>query len=93
MVTPADLSRLATALGGVPVSGCLEGSPAARAGIRYGDVMLAINGQPTASWSEFFLARTTSPDLVTVRVFRQGAEFDVKMALPAKRLTPRAVLE
>jgi S1-C subfamily serine protease len=93
MVTPSELSRLATALGGVPVSGCLEGSPAARAGIRYGDVMLAIDGKPTASWAEFFQARSLLPGLVTVRVFRQGAEFDVKMQLPANRLTPRAVLE
>jgi hypothetical protein len=93
MVPPSELSRLATLLGGVPISGCLEGSPAARAGLRYGDVVLAINGVPTASWADFFQARRRATDPVLARIFRQGREFDVRLELPAQTRTPRQVLE
>jgi S1-C subfamily serine protease len=93
MVPLSDLSRIATALGGVPISGCLEGSPAARAGLRYGDVVLAINGMPTASWADFFQARRRSADCVTAKIFRHGREFEVTMKLPIQTRTPRHVLE
>jgi S1-C subfamily serine protease len=92
MLSPSDLSRLATALGGLPILGCLEGSPADRAGIRYGDILLSINGIPTASWSDFFQARRRSTGQISVRVFRQGSEFDVILELPATSKSPREVL-
>jgi predicted metalloprotease with PDZ domain len=93
MLSPADLSELATALGGLPILGCLENSPADRAGIRYGDILLSINGIPTASWSDFFQARRRATGQISVRVFRQGLEFDAKMDLPAATRSPREVLE
>lgn len=93
MVPPSELSRLATLLGGVPISGCLEGSPAARAGLRYGDVVLAINGIPTPSWTEFFQARRRATEPVIARIFRRGRQFEVRMDLPAQTRTPRHVLE
>lgn len=92
MVPLSQLSRLATVLGGIPIPGCLAGSPAARAGLRYGDVLLAIDGSPTPSWSDFLEARRLS-NRVTVRVFRQGAELDVVMDLPLSSRTPRHVME
>jgi S1-C subfamily serine protease len=54
---------------------------------------LAINGKPTASWNDFFQARRGCAGRLTVRVFRQGAEFEVTMELPAKSRSPREVLE
>jgi S1-C subfamily serine protease len=94
MLPLSELSRLATVLGGVPIPGCLEGSPAARAGIRYGDVVLSINGVPTASWTDFFQARRRrNSHVVTARVFRQGTEFEVTLELPAQTRSPRHVLE
>ena len=93
MLTPADLSRLATALGGLPILGCLEGSPAERAGIRYGDILLSVNGMPTASWTDFFQARRRSAGQISVRVFRQGTEFEVTMDLPPTSRSPREVLD
>jgi predicted metalloprotease with PDZ domain len=92
MLPLSELSRLATVLGGIPIPGCLAGSPAARAGIRYGDVLLAIDGLPTPSWSDFLEARRMS-SRVTVRVFRQGAELEVVMDLPLTMRTPRHVME
>jgi S1-C subfamily serine protease len=92
MLPLSQLSHLATVLGGIPIPGCLAGSPAARAGIRYGDVLLAIDGSPTPSWSDFLEARRFS-SRVTVRVFRQGAELDIVMELPLTTRTPRHVME
>jgi S1-C subfamily serine protease len=93
MVNLSDLSQLATVLGGIPIPGCGEGSPAQRAGLRYGDVLLSIDGLPTASWAEFFQARQVRTGRPTVRVFRQGAEFDVSLDLPSTTRCPRHVLE
>jgi predicted metalloprotease with PDZ domain len=80
-------------MGGLPIMGCLKGSPADLAGIRYGDILLSINGTPTPSWSAFFQARRQCKGSIVVRVFRQGAEFDVRMVLPEAIKTPREVLE
>jgi S1-C subfamily serine protease len=93
MVSLSDLSQLATVLGGIPIPGCGEGSAAQRAGLRYGDVLLSIDGRPTASWADFFQARQVRTGQPTVRVFRQGTEFDVSLDLPSTSRCPRHVLE
>lgn len=90
---PSSLTRLATALGGLPILGCGQGSPAGAAGLRYGDIVLSLNGIPTASWSDFFQARWQSPGDVVVRVFRQGREFETPMALNPEVKSPREVLD
>jgi predicted metalloprotease with PDZ domain len=93
MLHPSALTRLATALGGLPILGCVQGSPADIAGIRYGDIVLSLNGVRTASWSDFFQARRQSSGDALVRVFRQGAEFEAPMALSGRVNSPRAVLD
>ncbi len=72
-----ELSRLAAALGGLPVLGCLRRSPAAEAGIRYGDILLAINGVATPTWEEFLAVRNTCKGGFTARLFRDGQEMDI----------------
>jgi S1-C subfamily serine protease len=93
MMRPSDLSRVAAELGGLPILGCLAGSPADRAGMRYGDIVLSINGMTTASWADFFAARRQNTGRITVRVFRLGHEFEVEMELPPSSKSPREVLE
>lgn len=93
MLHPSALTRLATALGGLPILGCAQRSPAGAAGLRYGDIVLSLNGIPTASWSDFFQARWQSQDDVRVRVFRQGVEFEAPMALSPSVSSPREVLD
>ena len=93
MIGPSELCRIATTLGGLPISGCLRGSPADRAGLRYGDIVMSINDMPTASWAEFFQAHRRCSGRMRVRVFRRGVELEVALDLPAHSRTPREVLE
>ena len=52
-----DVTRLATRLNGVPVLGCRPGSPAAVAGVQYGDILMAVNNVPTPDWAAYIEAR------------------------------------
>jgi S1-C subfamily serine protease len=92
MLRPTELVRLATTLGGLPILGCLAGSPADEAGVRYGDILLAVNGFPTASWDDFLRARAHADGQLHARVFRQGVEFDVSLTLRASTSSPLEVL-
>ena len=92
MIHPSELSRLAVTLGGVPILGCLQGSPADRAGVRYGDIMLSINGIPTPSWADFFQARRRCEGPMLVRLFRDGRELDITVEKLTTPLSPQAVL-
>lgn len=88
MLSRNDLSRLATALGGLPVLGCLDGSPAAGAGVRYGDVLLAVDGVPTPSWDEFLEVRARCQGSMLARIFRDGVERDVHIELRPSTKSP-----
>jgi C-terminal processing protease CtpA/Prc len=74
MIAKGSLFQLAKTLDGLPILGCLEGTPAARAGIRYGDVLLSVNGQRTRSFSDYVEAKALRTDGMDVVVFRDGAE-------------------
>src|SRR5664279_628388 len=69
---PEQITKLAIALGGLPVLGCRPGSPAARAGIRYGDVLLAVNGVPTPDWKTYVQARAIRERETEIAIFRAG---------------------
>lgn len=92
MFSPTDLAHLASTLGGLPIMGCLEGSPAAEAGLRYGDVLLSVDGEPTDSWSAFLAVRERAVDALHIRVFRQGATLELVLPLRPADKTPLAVL-
>lgn len=81
MLSRSDLTRLAEALGGLPILGCLDGSPASEAGVRYGDVLLSIDGVPTPTWDAFIEVRAHCTDEMSVRLFREGAELDLTVPL------------
>src|ERR1700760_2331347 len=88
MQNPEQLTKLATALGGLPVLGCRPGSPAARAGIRYGDIVLAINGMPTPDWAAYGEGKARDTQRMAARVFRGGAELELDFALEPALGTP-----
>lgn len=74
MIGRSNLFALAKALEGIPVLGALGGTPAARAGIRYGDVLLSVNGRRTRTVVDYVEAKALRTDGMDVVVFRQGVE-------------------
>jgi len=96
MQHPAALTQLATTLGGLPILGCLPGSPAARAGLRYGDIVLEVDGAPTASWTAFLQAsaqRDRADHRLRLCVLRHGLKLELVLELAREASSPRAVLE
>src|SRR5262245_44212116 len=95
MVSAEALARLAGKLGGLPVLGCRPNSPAARAGIRYGDIVLSVNGRPTPDWASYIEARGLSRDTMVVEILRAGAVIIEHLALPERTepVDPLALLE
>jgi S1-C subfamily serine protease len=77
MIQRKQLEEIAATVQGVPVWGCLPGSTAAEAGVRYGDIVLAVNGVPTPSIVEYLEGRKLRTDGFDLRLFRDGAEFNV----------------
>ena len=74
MISQKAIFELAAALGGIPVLGTLAGSPAAQAGIRYGDVVLAVNNRRTRTMFDYLEAKALRSDGMEVIVFRSGEE-------------------
>lgn len=74
MMPRKQLEEIAAALEGVPVWGCLPGSTAAEAGVRYGDIVLRVNGMRTQSIEDYLEARALRGDGMEVVLFRTGAE-------------------
>ena len=92
-----QLSRAeATTLGiepniGILLSRIIEGSPAERAGLRRGDIILAINGEPIRSRQQALLivARLNPDDELQVEGIRNGQSFQATLTV-AERLPQRA---
>jgi S1-C subfamily serine protease len=77
---------------GVIVGGVVPGGPAEAAGLRPGDVLLAVDGQPLRSPEDFLAAlRPRDPgDVVTLRVRgTDGAQRDVPVTLTDRPATSR----
>jgi S1-C subfamily serine protease len=94
MIAKASLFALAKALEGIPVLGTLSGTPAARAGIRYGDVLLSVNGRRTRTVIDYVEAKALRVDGMEVVVFRTGTEKleQLKYDEPAQPPDPAAIL-
>jgi S1-C subfamily serine protease len=88
MISKASLTALAKALGGIPVLGSLGGSPAARAGIRYGDIVLSVNGKKTATAHDYVVAKSLRQDGMDVVFFRNGAEHTATLIFDHPGATP-----
>jgi len=94
MLPKKSLFALAKALEGLPVLGALEGTPAARAGVRYGDVLLEVNGIRTRTVMDYVVAKNVRADGMSIIIFRSGTESITELAYdsPARSLNPAALL-
>jgi S1-C subfamily serine protease len=78
-----DVTRMAARLKGVPVLGCRPGSPAARAGVQYGDILISVNGMPTPDWGAYVEARALARGEMRIELFRAGDTLVLDLDLPS----------
>ena len=88
MIAKRTLFELAKALDGLPVIGCLQGTPAALAGVRYGDILLSVNGMRTKTLGDYLEAKALRADGMDVVIFRQGHEEPIELKYHANREKP-----
>ena len=83
MTNRKDLAKLAVALNGLPILGCRPDSPADRAGIVYGDILLSVNGRATPDWTAFIEARALDSTSMRIELFRDGQQLEFIVPLDA----------
>jgi S1-C subfamily serine protease len=90
-----EVQRIAVRVNGIPVLGCRPGSPAARAGVQYGDVLTNVNHIPTPDWAAYVEARAAARGEMRVELFRAGETLVFEFALPAssEQIDPAGLLE
>jgi S1-C subfamily serine protease len=91
MMSRKQLEEIAETVRGVPVLGCLPGSTAAEAGVRYGDIVLSVNGVATPTIAAYLEARTLRSDGFDLRLFRAGEELCVYVAFRPPTDTMKAL--
>ena len=98
-VEPQNLSKeLSESLGipkntaGVLLSGVLEGGPAARGGIKPGDVLVAVNGNSTKDVRQLLnqIAQISPGNEVALKILRKDKELELKVQT-GKRPKPKTI--
>ena len=98
-VEPQNLSKeLSESLGlpgnteGVLISGVLEGGPAARGGVKPGDVLTTVNGNKIKDVKQLLnqIAQIGPGNEASLRIFRKDKELDLKIQT-GKRPKPKAL--
>lgn len=94
MIPRKSLFSLADALDGLAVLGALAGTPAAKAGVRYGDILLAVNGKRVRTVADYVEAKNLRADGMDVVVFRAGEERVITLSYggESKAADPAAIL-
>lgn len=66
------MDRLAKLLGGIPVWEVYADSGAAAAGVRFGDIILRVNGKQTPTFEHFLQVGEANLSNLEFEVFRNG---------------------
>lgn len=76
---------------GAKVENVTAGSPAAQAGIKAGDVVVAFDGQPTSGFESLtaYVRERVSGDAATVTLVRSGQVHEIDVTLAAKEDAPQ----
>ena len=80
LTSAANIAEMAKIYQGMPYVSSLPGSPAEKAGLRWGDIVLSVNGVPTPDASAFIAARTKRDNGATIRFVRHGVENEVELS-------------
>jgi len=70
--TLAQIEKLAKVIGGIPVWEVFPESAAAMAGVRFGDIIVSVNGTATPTFEEFLAAGEANIANIVFGVFRNG---------------------
>lgn len=76
----AQIERVAEILGGIPVWEVFPRSEAERAGVRFGDIILSVNGTATPTFEAFLDAGAYHLAELEFSVFRNGATLRLSSA-------------
>lgn len=94
MIPKQSLFELAKALEGLPVVGAVSGTPAARAGVRYGDVLISVNGRRTRTLQDYVEAKELLDGRMEIVLFRLGEERVIELTYdpPSQRPSAMSIL-
>jgi S1-C subfamily serine protease len=79
-MSSAVIEEIAKIYNGLPLLSCLPGSPAARAGLRWGDIVISVNGIATPDAMAFVRAREARQGAALVRFVRAGVEQEIELS-------------
>jgi S1-C subfamily serine protease len=70
--TLAQIEKLAKVIGGIPVWEVFPESAASMAGVRFGDIIVSVNGTATPTFEDFLAAGEAHLANIVFEVFRNG---------------------